>query len=1069
MATPGRAPELPDFRMLFEQSPDIYLVLDPDLIIVGVNEARLHATLSTREGVVGRHVFDAFPDNPADPAATGVRNLRASLERVLATRKPDTMPIQRYDIRRPREQGGGWETRYWKQTNVPVLRPDGSVAWIIHRVEDVTEMVRMRQEQERQGVRLRLLEEVVLTTDDAVLLLAVDPEAAGGLRPVFANDAFTRLTDYTFDEIEGRNPASLLIGPKTDPAAIERIREAVEKEQPARVELLHYRKDGSTLWVDLSLSPVRNHDGKVTHWTASQRDITERKRAQENALKLLREEVKRAEAEAAQKRIETILESISDGFVATDAELRFTFLNPRAAEHFGRPREELIGKQVLEAFPRVAGTVAYERMLQALRSCVPQHFEAPSLIRPGWLELHVYPSREGLSIYFRDIEDKRRSDDALRESEARYRLLFDSSLEGVILAEPDGRVISMNPSARRKLRFSPSLPDERVDLFAFFDRAHPDVAKVVDRHERAWRGELEVRRADGTLLEAEVSVISFVGEREHERLGVFFRDVSEKKRAEEQRERLATILESTPDFVGSFDFRGRVLLLNHAAREMLGIPDSVPAGSLNLTDFHPPEVAQRVITEGIATALREGAWRAETTLRSSTGRELPVSQVLIAHRDPAGRIDYFSTVMRDIAELKRAEQLQQFLAETSRTLVGTLDYEETIESVVRIVVPRMASFAIVYLEEEEGLRVGALAHADPGQQEKLERLRHHAPGLNAAVGVAAVVRTGEPELVTEVTPTWLWASCPSEERFPLLRELGAHSCMILPLVARDAPLGAIELYSSGERRPYSRSDLTRASGVADRAAFAIYNARQYQAAQEATRLRDEVLGVVSHDLRNPLASIRLAAGQLDSEEAQDAEKRERLSHLILRSADRAVRLIEDLLDVARMRSGQLTVSTHPIPARSVLLDALELHRSLAESNALAIDIDCEAADADVLADHERVLQVLSNLIGNAIKFTPGGGRIALCAEQVGDEVVFSVRDTGPGIPADQVPFIFDWFWQATRGTRSGAGLGLTISRSIVEAHHGRIWVESDGENGSTFRFTLPLAGPAGNGRGATIH
>ncbi len=140
-----RSFSFPDFRALFEAAPGLYLVLTPDLLIVAVSDAYLNATLTTREGILGRNIFDVFPDNPDDPAASGVSNLRASLHRVLQTRESDTMAVQKYDVRRPAVEGGGFEERYWSPVNSPVCGPDGQLTHIIHRVEDVSEFVRLRQ------------------------------------------------------------------------------------------------------------------------------------------------------------------------------------------------------------------------------------------------------------------------------------------------------------------------------------------------------------------------------------------------------------------------------------------------------------------------------------------------------------------------------------------------------------------------------------------------------------------------------------------------------------------------------------------------------------------------------------------------------------------------------------------------------------------------------------------------------------------------------------------------------------------------------------------------------------
>src|SRR5438552_1062570 len=139
----------PDFRKLFESAPGLYLVLKPDLTIVAVSDAYLNATMTKREPIMGRHLFDVFPDNPDDPSATGVQNLRASLGRVLKDRRGDAMALQKYDIRRPAEEGGGFEERYWSPFNSPVFDDAGDLAYIIHRVEDVTDFVRLQQRGER--------------------------------------------------------------------------------------------------------------------------------------------------------------------------------------------------------------------------------------------------------------------------------------------------------------------------------------------------------------------------------------------------------------------------------------------------------------------------------------------------------------------------------------------------------------------------------------------------------------------------------------------------------------------------------------------------------------------------------------------------------------------------------------------------------------------------------------------------------------------------------------------------------------------------------------------------------
>jgi signal transduction histidine kinase len=168
-------------------------------------------------------------------------------------------------------------------------------------------------------------------------------------------------------------------------------------------------------------------------------------------------------------------------------------------------------------------------------------------------------------------------------------------------------------------------------------------------------------------------------------------------------------------------------------------------------------------------------------------------------------------------------------------------------------------------------------------------------------------------------------------------------------------------------------------------------------------------------------------------------------------------MIQDLLDVKRMESGRLTIDARPEQPTSIVNDTIDMLRPLAAGSTIRLETNIEEFLPPVIADAARIQQVLSNLVGNAVKFTPRNGRITVCAERIESEVRFSVIDTGPGIPAEQLPHIFGRFWQAKSSDRRGIGLGLAIAKGIVEAHNGRIWVESTVGLGSTFYFTLPSA------------
>jgi signal transduction histidine kinase len=226
--------------------------------------------------------------------------------------------------------------------------------------------------------------------------------------------------------------------------------------------------------------------------------------------------------------------------------------------------------------------------------------------------------------------------------------------------------------------------------------------------------------------------------------------------------------------------------------------------------------------------------------------------------------------------------------------------------------------------------------------------------------------------------------------------------------------------------------------------------------QIAVRARDDLVAVVSHDLKNPLGVIQMQVALLLNASGSNDEPSRRVRtsvERIQRSVDRMNALIHDLLDLAKIEAGRFAVRCRPEASSDMVEEALIVLRPLAETK--RIEITPELCDAtQVHADRERVFQVLSNLIGNAIKFTPEGGRIDVSTRRCDGELLFTVADTGPGIAEEQLPNVFNRYWQEHRASREGSGLGLYIAKGIVEAHGGRIWVETRAGGGAQFNFTL---------------
>jgi CheY-like chemotaxis protein/nitrogen-specific signal transduction histidine kinase len=228
--------------------------------------------------------------------------------------------------------------------------------------------------------------------------------------------------------------------------------------------------------------------------------------------------------------------------------------------------------------------------------------------------------------------------------------------------------------------------------------------------------------------------------------------------------------------------------------------------------------------------------------------------------------------------------------------------------------------------------------------------------------------------------------------------------------------------------------------------------------EEAVRSRDSVLSVVAHDLRNPLNIISLAAHTL-LQQLPDAAAR-RSAERIIRSVQRADRMIRHLLAITAIETGRFAIDTQPVETAELILGALESQHSLAAAASVIVAADISPGLPPLEADEERLLDVLENLIGNAVKFTAAGGSITVGASRQGKENLIWVKDSGAGIAAEQLPHIFDRFWQAQKKERRGIGLGLSICKAIVDAHGGRIWAESAVGVGTTVFFTVPVASPS---------
>ena len=405
-------------------------------------------------------------------------------------------------------------------------------------------------------------------------------------------------------------------------------------------------------------------------------------------------------------------------------------------------------------------------------------------------------------------------------------------------------------------------------------------------------------------------------------------------------------------------------------------------------------------------------------------------------------------------EQKLAERKLRLIVEVGEVLATTLEFEDTLTNIARLVVANLADLCVLNLIDEDGVaRRARVFCRDPEKNWVCDALMRMPPGREQIRIAQSVLDSRRPVLITDVTPGLIESWAASDEHLAALEAVAPKSAIIAPLLVHGKLLGALALMSSDTSHPYGPEDLRVAQAVAGRSAFFLENARNYREARQAAKARDDMFRIVAHDLRNPLTIIQALAGTLRrrGKECEVADQ-------ILDATCRMNRLIQDLIDVTRLEAGTLPLNLERLDVDEICSEVLNSQKTLASAASLEISLTEDPHIPAIWADRDRIRQVFENLIGNAIKFTQPGGRIELRASAREGDVLFSVADTGCGIRWDQLTHVFDLFWQA-RGedAKRGAGLGLPIVKGIVEAHGGRVWAESVPGQGTTFFFTVPTA------------
>ncbi len=786
------------------------------------------------------------------------------------------------------------------------------------------------------------------------------------------------------------------------------------------------RADGSIKWLRWEIHPWRTNSGEIGGIMIFCEVITDRKNT-ELALS------------AASEQVSNILESIADAFIAIDAQWRYTYVNATAEKLLARSRNDLLGRSIWELFPAEgeSNSRVYEEFHRVVNEQVSVKFEEFSPSLQMYIEVSAYPAADGLTAYWSDISDRKRTEAELRQKNAILNVINESAPTPIFVKDREGRIIYANPATLEALGKTAGEVIGRRDRDLY---PVAELGAIVSENDRRIMesGQTEV------VEESPDGIRTFLGMKAPYRneagkviglIGIS-NDITNRKRAEvamqEQTKLLQVIIDSIGDGLILANQQGEFVLFNRAAVAIFGQltnEKSHEEWSSTYGLFLPDQKTLFPDAElPLARAIKgEYVNDVEVFVRrtDSENRWISISGYPVV--DISSEITGGVIVCRDITERKQAEAVLKESEERFRHMANNAPFMVWLtDSTSYCTFLSDSWYEFTGQTEETGLGWGWINAAHPEDRE---------------YAMKAFLTANERQE-------------PYSVEFRVRRSDDRYSWVLDAAAPRFTESGEFEGYIG------SVIDITERKQVETERDMVLQLEQTARAeAERANRIKDEFLAVLSHELRSPLNPI-LGWSQLLMSGKLSADKTAKAYETIERNARLQSQLIEDLLDVSRILQGKLRLTVAPVNVATIIISALETVQLAAEAKQIQIQTILNPDVGLVVGDNGRLQQIVWNLLSNAVKFTPEGGRVEVRLAQITDQVKIQVVDTGKGILPDFLPYVFEHFRQedgATTRKFGGLGLGLAIVRQLAELHGGTVFAESAGEGqGATFTVSLPL-------------